>query len=237
MKNLRWTSIKVVLDKVLRDPIFIGLTYESIVDYLVDFMAIVGTPELFEEKIVTELPITAYRALLPVDFVEEVQVSIDRKIARQSPDTHAGYYNDINTVTDQAMIKQVIESTYRLKGDYIYLSQETGTLMMVYKAIKVQDDVDAEDYGYPMLPDDSVFILAFQAYVEVQFLKMLFRAGKVSNQVLEEAKQTYCWKVGQYETHSKRLTLGEMETISKMFRSLQPKNNEFSTRFKNLGVR
>jgi len=229
--------MKVVLDKTLRDPLFIGLNYETVIDYFIDFTTIVGVPELFEEKMSPEIEVVNYRAALPTDFVEEIQMSIDKKMARAATDTYIDYYYEIDVKNDNQLMKDVIELTYQIKGNYIYMSKPTGALQIVYRAIKVQDDPTQEDYGYPMLPDDAVFILAFQNYIEVQYMKMLFRSGRITNQVYEEAKQSYAWAVGRYESHSKRLTLGQMESISKMFRSIVGKNNEFYTRFKNMGVR
>jgi len=237
MSKLKWTSLRIILDKILRDPIFIGLNYETVIDYFIDFITIVGTPDLFEEKIVTDIPVANYRVELPIDFVEEIQITMDKKAARYSTDTYMGYYENINSNNDNQMLKDVIELTYKISGNYMYLCKKEGLLTMVYKCVKLQDDEDAEDFGYPMLPDDPVFMLAFQAYVEVQFMRMLYRAGKVTAQMVEETKQTYAWAVGRYETHSKRLSVGSMESISRMFRSIVGKNNEFYTRFKNLGSR
>ena len=237
MSKLKWTNLKIVTDKILRDPIFIGLNYETVIDYFIDFITIVGAPELFEEKFVTDIEVKGYRADLPIDFVEEIQISMDKKAARQATDTFMGNYATLDLDSDNKMMKDVIELTYKIQGNYIYLSKELGTLTMTYKCVKMQTDETQDDYGYPMLPDDPVFILALQSYIEVQFLTMLFRAGKVTNQILQDAKQTYAWNVGRYDTHSKRLTIGSMESISKMFRSIIGKNNEFYTRFKTLGVR
>ena len=247
MSVSKWTSIKVVYDKILRDPIFNGISYESIVDYFIDFIDIVGCPNLFEQKIITDVQIVDYRALLPMDFVEEVSVAVnkypdntqtrDYKIGRYNPDTHALFNKDINNVMEEPLLRNVVETTYRIAGDYVYFPIETGVMILVYKAIKTDDDDESQDYGMPMLPDDPVFILALQSYIEVQWIRMLVRAGKMSANLLDEAKQTYAWNVGRYETHSKKLNLGEMESLSKMFRSIYQKNNEFATRFRNLGVR
>ena len=61
MAKAKWTNLRIVADKILRDPIFIGLNFETIVDYFVDFITIVGVPELFDEKFTNiEIPITNY---------------------------------------------------------------------------------------------------------------------------------------------------------------------------------
>ena len=240
MSKTKWTNLKVVADKILRDPIFIGLNFETIVDYFIDFITIVGVPQLFDEKFTTmPITITNYRAVLPSDFIEEITVSVDSRIARTATDTFAGNYSEYEATNPQNEYfpNQTVETTYKISGGYIYLSKKEGTILLKYKSIMIDIDETSDGYGLPMLPDDPVFIIALQRYIELEFLKMLFRAGKINTQILQLAQQDYAWAVGRYETHSRRLTTGDMETISKLFKSIITRNNEFKTRFKNLGTR
>lgn len=239
MAKAKWTNLRVVADKILRDPLFIGLNFETIIDYFVDFITIVGVPELFEGKFTsTEIPITNYRATLPDDFLEEIVVQLDNKVARTATDAYFGNYQEYeDTNPNEYFPDRRSEATYKIKGGYIYLSKKEGNLLLKYKCIATETDETSEDYGIPLMPDDPVFTLALQSYIEVQFLKMLFRAGKINNQVLQMAQQDYAWNVGRYETHSRRLTYGDMESLSRQFKSILTRNNEFKTRFKNLGTR
>lgn len=240
MAKTKWTNLRIVADKILRDPIFIGLNFETIVDYFIDFITIVGVPELFDEKFTSiEIPITDYRAILPDDFYEEIIVSIDRKIARTATDEYFGNYKEYEDTrpTNEYFPDKTSDASYKIKGGYIYLSKKEGNLLLRYKYIMTETDIESEDFGLPLLPDDPVFIIAIQRYIELEFLKMLFRVGKVNNQVLQLAQQDYAWAVARYETHSRRLTTGDMESLSRQFKSLLTRNNEFKTRFKHLGVR
>jgi len=239
MSKAKWTNLKIVADKILRDPIFIGLNFESIIDYFIDFITIVGVPELFDEKFTnTEIPITNYRAVLPDDFLEEIVVSIDQRVARTSTDLYFGNYQEYQDLSpNEYFPDKRSEPTYKIKGGYIYLSKKEGNLLLKYKCIATETDTESEDFGIPLLPDDPVFILALQSYIEIQFLKILFRAGKINGQILQLAQQDYAWNVGRYETHSRRLTYGDMETLSKQFKSILTRNNDFKTRFKSLGNR
>ena len=239
MSKAKWTNLKIVADKILRDPIFIGLNFESIIDYFIDFITIVGVPELFDDKFTdTNIPIINYRAVLPDDFLEEIVVSIDQKVARTATDLYFGNYQEYQDLNpNEYFPDKRSEPTYKIKGGYIYLSKKEGNLLLKYKCITTETDPESEDFGIPLLPDDPVFILALQSYIEIQFLKILFRAGKINSQVLQLAQQDYAWNVGRYETHSRRLTYGDMETLSKQFKSILTRNNEFRTRFSHLGNR
>ena len=162
----------------MRDPIFNGIARESIVDYLIDFIEIIGAPSLFEKQISAVLPIADYRSKLPDGFIEEISVAInkdeslgvnrDYKIARSNPDTHAIFQKEIDGVMGEQLLKNSIEVTYRISGDYIYFPVETGSLILVYKSIKIDTNGDSDTLGLPMMPDDPVFILALQSYIEVQ---------------------------------------------------------------------
>ena len=127
MSKAKWTNLKIVADKILRDPIFIGLNFESIIDYFIDFITIVGVPELFDEKFTnTEIPITNYRAVLPDDFLEEIVVSIDQKVARTATDLYFGNYQEYqDTNPNEYFPDKRSEPTYKIKEDiYIYLKRK-----------------------------------------------------------------------------------------------------------------
>ena len=69
----QYTNIRLVLDKVMRHPLMRDLTLETAVDYCVDFMRLVGVPEMFEEKDAV-IKIDDYRGKLPCDYYDVIQV-------------------------------------------------------------------------------------------------------------------------------------------------------------------
>jgi hypothetical protein len=62
-------------------------------------------------------------------------------------------------------------------------------------------------------------------------------AGKIDPRIYEESKQEYAWSIGQYEADCRALTPGEAESLFKQFRGLGMRQNEFNSRFKNLGLK
>lgn len=68
-----YISIKVILDNLLHHPLLQDLTLERAVAYTVDFIRIIGMPPIFFEK-TSELEVKDYRATLPCDFHEMIQV-------------------------------------------------------------------------------------------------------------------------------------------------------------------
>jgi hypothetical protein len=190
-----------------------------------------------DEKISQEVNVSDYRAELPIDFISEKLVLFDDHSLAKNPDLLSKYIKEAKSISKLNETLDGSNVSYRISGNYIYFPKESGKLVLVYESIMTNDDEDADDYGYPMIPDDRVFMLALQSYIEVQWFKMLNRAGKVTDRVLDEAKQTYAFNVGRYETHSRRLSTGDMETLSKLFRNIHQNNNYFKGRFSGIGSR
>lgn len=81
----QYTSIKVIMDKILRHPLLSDVTLETVVDYTVDFMRIVGVPKMFIDRIVA-IPIEDYKGRLPVDWISTIQVKFNDRPMRYSTD-------------------------------------------------------------------------------------------------------------------------------------------------------
>lgn len=225
---IRYTNIKLILDRILRDPIFVGLTYEAVVDYYTDFLSIVLTPEMFMEKSVT-LNLQNYRAELPYDFLEPIQVLLEGTPSTSATDTfHISYAQLEAEILKKPNIVTTTPITHKFENGYLYASIPNGTAIISYYAIPIINNELA-------VPDDGVFLRAFQRYVEVEFLRMLYRNSRIPRQVLDAAEQQYAWAVGQYETHSQRFDLSKAESFANSFNQLILNRNEFSKRFKQLG--
>ena len=86
-----------------------------------------------------------------------------------------------------------------------------------------------------MIPDNPTLHRALQAYVELEYLKILWRNSKVTDKVYEDAKQIYAFAVGAYETDSRKIDLAKAEVITNLS-TLLLRRSEFINRFRNLGT-
>lgn len=214
------TSIKIVLDKILRHPLMQDISLETAVDYAVDFMRIVGVPKMFSEKVV-ELRTEDYRAKLPCDYYKIVQVKpIGRPALIASTDNFfmGGKYRENN-------------NTYKIQGNIIYTSLEKDTLWVSYLAIDTDED------GYPLIPDNSSFTRALELYIKKQWFTILFDLGKITPAVLQNTQQEYAWAVGDCMTEFNRLSIDEMEAFSNSWRTMIMRTNEQSKGFNSNGTR
>ena len=208
----QYINIKVVLDRILRHPLMQDLSLETAVDYTIDFMRIVGMPRMFTEKVV-RITIDKYRALLPCDYYQTIQIRI--------PGGHALVYS-----TDSFhMNNKGNSSTYKIQGNIIYTSIESGELELAYLAISTDED------GYPLLPDNSSFTRALELYIKKQWFTILFDLGKITSAVLQNTQQEYAWAVGDCQSEFNRMSIDQMEAFSNSWRTMILRDHQHSSGF------
>lgn len=218
----RLVSIKIVLDRVLRHPLFQDVTLETVIDYTVDFLRIVGVPKMFIEK-VANIEIINYKGELPDDWHETIQVrEFDSK-------TVFRYATDTFHMSESKM--DMVDYTFKIQGDYIYTSLEEGVLEMSYLAMSV------DECGYLMVPENSNLLRALEAYIKKQHFTILFDMNKISGQALQQARQDYAWAVGSAEADMNRLDLSKAESFFNSFRTLILRDSEFANSFRESGTK
>lgn len=221
----QYTNMRLILDKLLRHPLMQDLSLESAVDYTVDFMRIVGMPNMFIEK--TEIvEIQNYRAMLPCDYYQMIQVrsAKEGKFAfRYSTDTF-----HMSECKDDCG-REPVDLTYKIQGNMIYTSIEKGEIELSYEAIATDSE------GYPLLHDNSSFTRALQLYIKKQWFTVLFDLGKISPTVLQNTQQEYAWAVGDCQTEFIRLSLDKAESFFNSWRTLIIRDNEHSRGFRDNG--
>ena len=204
------------------------IPFETAVEYTVDFISLVGTPAIYDEK--TEIiRIDNWRGPLPCDFVEMIQVRIAPK---QHMDCWCGHHAFIGTPTyrysDNSFhmshfkpsTLNTRELTYKIQGMVIFTSPKDIDVEIAYRAFAVDDE------GYPLLPDNTSFLRGLENYIKLQWFTMLFDMGKISLAVLQNTQQEYAWAVGDAQSEFSRLDLDKAETLFNSFATLLPRNNE-----------
>ena len=220
----QYVSIKVILDRITRHPLLQDVPYETVVDLTVDFMRIVGVPDMFVDAPPAIIEIDNYRGLLPCDWYDTTQLREKDSGSYYRATTDTFY---LSTGVDR-QIKQN-DGTFHIQGNILYTSMKEGTLEMAYKAIKTDSE------GMPMIPDNSNFFRALETYIKVYWFTILSDMGKISPQSLATAKQDYAWAVGSCETDMRRFDLSKAESFFNSFRTLIIRDQEYSHGFRNSG--
>lgn len=205
------------MDRLTRHPMLRDIPFETVVDYAVDFIRLVGTPPSFVEK-TAKIGIENYRGQLPCDLYEIIQVRVlspmHEPIAmRYSTDSF--HMSDIDK-RPFGFHNKGAEFTYKVQGKCIFTSINKGLIEVAYRSIAVDED------GYPLIPDNSSFSKALQLYIKLQWFTMLFDLGKISPQVLRNTQQEYGLAVQQAHTDLIRPSIDQMEAISRMWNKLLP---------------
>ena len=218
-------SIKVIFDKIMRHPLLQDLPIETIVDYSIDFMRIVGVPSMFEEK-VEKVEVINYRAPLPCDYYQMIQ------IRALDPNYNIlgafRYSSDSFHMSDTK--PEYADYSYKVQGNIIYLSVPNGLIEIAYQAIPIDSD------GYPLIPDNSSFTRALEAYIKKQQFTILFDLGKISNGPLAQIQQDYAWAVGDCQSEFNRLTIDKAESFYNSWRTLIIRSSEHRTGFLHNGT-
>lgn len=215
----QYTNIRLILDKALRHPLMHDLSFETAVDYTIDFMRIVGVPTLFEEKVV-ELKVDNYRAKLPCDYYQIIQIRNKNGITlKHSSDTF------------HMKNEECKGFSYKIQGNIIYTSIESDTVELSYEAIAVDDE------GYPLIPDNSSFTRALIAYIKKQWFTILFDLGKIHQAILQHAEQEYAWAVGDCQTEFNRLTLDKAESFYNSWRELIIRDHSYRNNFRTNNIK
>lgn len=253
-----YISLSVIADKVLRHPMMAGISFEAIIDYAIDFMRIVQCPGFFDEKCVP-IEIVNYKGLLPNDFYEVNQIRLisspikipkyieNFRIDSDGNKISTGIYSqdgyeNLETYVNKSFryatdtfhmsdIKSHLDLTYKIQGGYIFTSIKEGIIELSYQAILIDEE------GFPMIPDNSKFTRALEAYIKKQWFTILFDMGKLQGPILQNVQQEYAWAVGACETEFQKMTLDKAESFYNSWRTLIPRTREHFKGFATNGIR
>lgn len=223
VKEIQYVSIKEVISRILRHPLLQSVNLETAIQHTIDFIGIVGLPKFYQDKEAI-VDIRNYRGLMPCDLISINMVKCKGRTLRSMTDIFHSKNGPINK-------NQGNEATFKTQHNIIFTSFERGEIEISYKAIPVDED------GYPLLPDNANFLKALEEYIKLEVFTILFDLNKISNAVLQNQQQRYYWRVAQVQSEFTIPSISEMESITRMFNTLIPRQTEFDNGFKHLGDR
>lgn len=220
-------SIKQILDDITDHPLMKDVTLERVVKHSIDFMRILGVPQIFENK-VEKLEVKNHKALLPCDFYQMNQVKLLGNCPERSKMFR--YTTDSFHLEDKYHGKN-IDLTYMIQNSVIFTSIEEGEIEISYQAVMTDND------GYPLIPDNGSFANALELYIKLKVFTYLFDTGKISQAVYQNTQQEYSWAVGQASNQLKMVTLDQMESLSNIWSNLLIRAREHKYGFINTGTK
>lgn len=250
VSEIRYTSIKRVLDDLLDHPLLRELTLEQVVRYVIRFIAIHGYPKLYQDKI-EDIKICEFRGLLPCDLIKIIQVKDLKhhvclrhmtdnftpglKPAPPAPPHPKKPNPEGEFFPEKHYIPPIHwhhgEPAFKTQGRIIYTSFPEGIVQVAYKAIPVDED------GYPKLIDNEVYLGALEAYIKKQVFTVKFDTGKISAGVLQNAQTDYAALSKELQVEFTTPSVSEAEAMSRQYQTLILNMRSFDRGFKDLGNR
>lgn len=227
VNNISYTNIRVILDRLLRHPLLTDLNLETAIQYTLDFIGIMGLPNVYVDKIET-IDIKEYRGELPCDLISINQVRLHKNgmALRAMTDNFNAYPTHDHEESDWW---ERGEPSFKTQGRVIFTSIRHEKVDISYKAIMLDDE------GLPLIPEDPTFLRALELYIKKQWFTILFDMGKVSPAVLNNTQQEYAFAAGACNNTFTIPSVSEMESITNMLNQMIPRVTEFRRGFKNLG--
>ena len=221
----QYVTIRSLADKLMRHPLMSDLTLEAILDYSIDFLRITGVPKSFEER-VSILEVENYRAKLPCDWIQTIQI-------RKNRGRHKGvamrYSSDSFHMKPREHGSASVDYTFKIQGNIIYTSFKDGEIEIAYLAIPLDSE------GLPYLPDNSKYTRALEYYIRKEYFTILFDMGKIALPILQNAQQQYSFYVGQAQNDLVKLDISKAQSLFNGWSALLPRNHAFEEGFANSG--
>jgi hypothetical protein len=220
-------SIKMVADRLFRNPLMKDINYEFIVDNAIQILRILEAPSIFINKREV-LNVVNYRALKPIDMitVEGLARTDSGNVVplQTSEDISQDFFGGGGNKPTRS------DNTYSLNSKYVNLNFETGTIEIIYKAVAVDEEC------YPLVLDNETLLRCIESYIKWKWFDILNDMEMVSDRKLHKAEVDYCFNVAQADANLKLPTADEMETLVNTVVQLIPSRTEFSRRFEFLGA-
>lgn len=191
------------------------IPFETAIEYAVDYISLMGTPGLYEEK-TNIIPIHEWRGQLPCDFEHMIQV----RTAGKGPFGTYRYSEDSFHMSPEKKPADFGSLTYKIQGLVIFTSTKETDIEIAYRAFMTDSE------GYPLLPDNPSFLRGLEAYIKMKWFEILFDQGAINDRIMARADQEYAWAAGDAQSEFSRLDLDKAETLFNSFKTLLPRNYE-----------
>lgn len=226
VKDVRYCSVRRVLDDLMEHPMLNDISLEQVVRYAVRFIHKHSYPPMFKEK-VEKVAIHDFRGALPCDLVSVIQV----KDMKTNLCMHSMTDNFASGLGGSHPYNPYSEQTFKTQNRVIYTSFPEGEVEISYQSVSVDDD------GFPLIIDNENYLDALEAYIKMKIFGIRFDQGKIAPAVYSEAKQQYGIASRLLESEFTTPSVSEMQSIANLWNTLLPNVREADRGFARLGNR
>tara|TARA_R110000772_G_scaffold62137_2_gene139642 strand:+ start:4165 stop:4971 length:807 start_codon:yes stop_codon:yes gene_type:complete len=259
-KTGRVVSLKIVADRLMQNPALKDISWEFMVDKAVEVMSLLDAPALYvskEEQVSIinhkgKIPADVMH-VSQVFKVSSVLTggasstgldnaySTSGATAGTSLTSNSGYtLIPLRSGTDSlhdhyGKYKSASAGvnggeTYSMNNNNIFTNFETGTVVIVYRAIATDEEC------YPLVTNNASLLRCIESYIKYRWFDILNDMDQISGQKLNKAEVDYLANVAQADANLKLPSDDEMETLVNQITQLIPSRTQFQDRFAFLGA-
>ena len=219
-------SIKMIVDRLMQNPLMKDLNFEFIVDKTIEVLELVDVPAIYTSGREV-LNVENYRALKPalmssITAIVRTDQSLDVPLVASSDVAQEYFYTGDK-------LPSRTDNTYTLNSKYINLNFESGTVIIYYKMLAIDEEC------YPLIVNNASLLRCIESYIKYRWFDILNDMDIVSDRKLAKAEQDYMFNVGQAESDLKMPSEAEMEQFTNLVTQMIPSRTEFLSRFEFLG--
>jgi len=241
----QYKSVKGIVDGLYRDfdsPQ--DLEVWDIIEWCAEALELIGAATQYVDRFV-EIDITNHNHPLPVDFHHVMQISYNGFPLHLMGSTMGpgpaesgladNYLNSQNI--DDENFPQLSDngdgnmSHYYIQNGCIATSFESGTIVMAYKAIQVDED------GYPMVPDNVYFDKALKFYCQFMMDRKEWRKGNLNEAVYRDSERNWLFYVRGAAGAAMMPNIDKVENFKNSWVRLKPMINQHDTFFSGNSIR
>ena len=244
MNTGRLISLKVVANRLMQNPVLKDINWEFMVDKAVEVMSLLDAPAMYVSK-QESISIVNFKGKLPIDVMHITGVfkrddsyvasatslntaaTTDTLMSRRAgTDTLHDHYGSFNSATAGTNGGE----TYTLSSNNVFTNFESGTVVIVYKAIATDEDC------YPLIVNNASLLRCIESYIKYRWFDILNDMDQISGQKLNKAEVDYLANVAQADSNLKIPSDDEMESLVNQITTLIPPRKQFQDRFTFLGA-
>lgn len=229
----KYTTIERVVENLYRDVEYDKINIESVLEWAGEAMDKIGVKTAYKPK-VEKVEIKHYRGDAPCDLVlinktrefttgVGLRYSTDRFLMSGRSQYHEEGSPDL-TVTSRF--------TYEFDGTHFHTNFEEGTIEVAYKAFPT------DERGWPLIPSDTKYLKAVEAYIQYKMDYLLYRHGKLNSNIYLDSEDKWIFAAGQAKSYSLIYdSVDKWESFKNQFVRLMPNVTMHDTNFRTAGDR
>ena len=210
-----YISLTVIIDRVMMNPGMEDLPYDLALTTVTDTIRLIAIPLFLINNDAYGL-VEDYRGLLPYGYVEIKKidrVNTEREDNNRSPLTiNQDPFYQSYSYRDQ--IRENPSGKYKIQGDYVYTSFETGKLHVAYNTIPVDSE------GVVMIPDRVSIIKALEFSLLATWYQKKWFLGIITADKFDWADRQRNWYISQAGTDFAMENLDKRQTLSNIINTL-----------------